>query len=94
MRLRGTGGTVAVGYQRAGAIGAWSAEWSDLDRITLTIEIVNADAYWIAQDPLDVAVDLGGRQWRWRHVQRLSAEPLTLIASGMPESVRVNPAEG
>lgn len=94
MRLNGSGGTVAVGYQRAGTIGAWHAEWGDLDRITLTIALRHVDTYWIMQDPLDVAVDLGGRQWRWRHVHRLSVDPWTLIASGLPESARVNPAEG
>ena len=65
--VRGTGGELRVGYQRAATLGVWT-----LDLIvqaprgfTLRAEVLDVHDYWGRQLPLDLALVVGKAEWTW-----------------------------
>lgn len=87
MRTRGTGGLLKVGYQQAAVLGGWTAE-INRQRVVITAAVQSIDSFWYARDRFDVVLRVESRTWIWRNVSRQSDSPLTLIASGAPESAR------
>lgn len=72
-------------YQAAG-LGAWTLSRTR-DTYTLAAQIVQADAYWLAQAPTSLRLSMGTRSWVWAH-PHLQIESTTVSAAldGPPET--------
>jgi hypothetical protein len=59
--LRGYGGTLAVGYQRAATIRAWALQFDPQhQRGVVTVTYGGIDTFWIQQRPLDLTLHIEG----------------------------------
>jgi hypothetical protein len=87
--LRGYGGTLAVGYQRAATIRAWALQFDPQhQRGVVTVTYGGIDTFWIQQRPLDLTLHIEGRSWIWRNVQPAEEDQTSIVTSGAPESAR------
>lgn len=85
MEIRGAGGVLRAGYQRAASLGRWTLtrRGSDYD---LLAELVEPDAFWITSRPLTLRLALPNRHWVWRIEDVLiTATALTVVLTGPPD---------
>ena len=89
--VRGTGGTLAVGYQVAADLGAWSVTtWpvpgDEVRRCRVEADVVRTDPFWIT-DPGPFALTLarGNWVWRWPSVPPPVDGKLTVVDLPPPE---------
>jgi hypothetical protein len=88
VRIRGSGGIVRIGYQTAAQVGDWT-----LTRTQTTPEpayqaeatLIDADAFWVQQRPMDLELTIGRRRWVWAGLQPdIAAQSLTVALVGGP----------
>jgi hypothetical protein len=66
-QARGQHGVIRVGYMQAAELGAWHLVKGDGQQWQLDAAITRSDAYWLAQQPKDLLLDVGTQgSWRWR----------------------------
>lgn len=62
--VRGVNGSLMLGYQIAGSLGAWTVTRSD-DVWSLTATVVNTNAFRISQRPIVFEARHAKGVWRW-----------------------------
>lgn len=67
IRADGLAGAVTIGYQVAARLGRWSLTLaaSAPRAYVLEAEAVSVDPYWIAEEPLALALECGSDRWVW-----------------------------
>ena len=87
VRVDGHTGALRVGYQLAADLGSWHLELlPELPRRYRLVAVVRAtSAYWLAQRPLDVALDVASKRWLWRDITPvIDGAQVTIVAHGVP----------
>lgn len=86
MEIHGRGGAIRVGPYTAARVGAWTLSRGG-DIYTVVAEIVQPDAYWLTQEPTQMAFAVGARSWVWSQ-PRLSVTGATVTGElhGPPET--------
>lgn len=69
--VQGLEGAVRHGYQTAAVLGRWTLSLPEAlpRRYRLSADVRESSEYWLAQEPLVVAVVVGGDEWSWRDVE-------------------------
>ena len=87
MRASGTSGALRVGYQWAADLGAWemAPDRAVPKAYALRSTIIQRHAYWITQEPLDLALTFGATEWLWRGVAVMTdGDEITVILAEKP----------
>lgn len=102
MKASGSYGELRVGYQRAARLTNWQIIPADgyprRFGFVFTATVAEEHAYWVTQEPLDLALWLGNAEWLWRGiVPRRDGVRLTVSLAERPivsERAPVSQAEG
>ncbi len=87
--VRGHSGRVMAGYQCAAHLGAWMLVPSGPGRFSVTAQVGTVSEHWLAQEPLDLVLDVPGGEWHWHGVAPSRAVgSLAAVVRGRPRSVR------
>lgn len=85
--LRGTHGTIKVGYQVAARLASFALEPAETGAWRLSGTVASSDAFWLSQSAartLELAV--GKQRWIWRDVQlEVGGSTVSGTVTGRPE---------
>jgi len=87
MRASGSGGVLKYGHEIAARLGPWTIMRNDEnDAFVFDAPIIGRDAFWIAQHPLSLIVQIGQAEWTWSNVAPAIDEVggVRLVLSGRP----------
>lgn len=82
----GLSGQLRRGTATAATLGRWTLGGGD-GGLVVQAAVVTASDYWLSQRPLDLALDVGARVYRWKDVtlQSHGGTGLVVVARGRPE---------
>ena len=86
MEVTGHTGSFRIGARRAATLPTWRLTVT-ADGAELRATVADVDAYWIAQRPLTVALDVNDGQWVWRdvHAVTVTGAGVTALLPGQPQ---------
>ena len=88
MRISGDGGRLRVGYHTAAEVGRWTltrVRAAPTQAYEANATLTDVDTFWSEQGPMDLALVMGSREWRWSNVApRLSGQSLAVTLEGGP----------
>ena len=91
LRVSGLRGQLRVGYQVAAELGPWRLALAPQLPRTYTVDAIvdQISAYWIAERPLVLALEVGRDMWVWAHVDpSIGGDTVTAVVCGAPTVVR------
>ena len=89
--VHGTGGSLAVGYQIAAELGAWTVTtWptgEETRRCRVEAQVLMVDPFWI-KEASEFALTLSRGRWTWRWPAVPAPTNGTVVADGLPPPER------